>query len=85
MKPKSTTVLIILLATLSFGCASVGPSASRTPISQSGLDQDQIYKKAEPQNDLGWGLLYGLLSVGGQMLAAKYSVFRSCLTSQNSL
>jgi hypothetical protein len=35
------------------------------------LEQEQISKKAEPQNDLGWGLLCGLLSVGGQMLASK--------------
>jgi hypothetical protein len=71
MKPKSTTALVILLATLSFGCASVNPSASSSPISQSGLESEQISKKAEPQNDPGWGFLYCLLSVGGQMLATK--------------
>jgi len=63
--------MVILLASPSFGCASVGSSASSSPASQPDLDQEQIYKQAEPQNDLGWAFLYCLLSAGGQILAAK--------------
>jgi hypothetical protein len=71
MKPRSTTALVALLTSLCFGCASVDPPASSGPTSQSGMEQEQIYKQPELQNNLGWGFLYGLLSVGGQMLAAK--------------
>jgi hypothetical protein len=63
MKPLG--ILLIMVALMSFGCAtSTPPVSNRSPLPE-GTEQDPLTKKAEPQNDVGWGLLYLLLDVGG--------------------
>jgi hypothetical protein len=56
---------------MGFGCASLSPSASNGPALQPELEQEQISKKAEPENNVGLEIFYCLLSIGGQTLANK--------------
>jgi hypothetical protein len=68
---RLTTALLIVPALMGFGCASLSPSASNSPALQPELEQEQISKKAEPENNVGLEIFYCLLSIGGQTLANK--------------
>jgi hypothetical protein len=70
MKPvRFTTALLIMLAFMSFGCASLSSSAANSPTLEQ--EQEQPDKNAEPGNNGFWEVLYDLLTVGGQTLANK--------------
>jgi hypothetical protein len=56
-----------MLALMSFGCASLSPSAANSPT----LEQEQPNKNAEQGNNGFWELLHDLLTVGGQTPADK--------------
>jgi hypothetical protein len=72
MKPaKLTTSLLIVLALVSFGCASASPTASTNPASSPELEQAQITKKPNQENYVEWSLLYALLEVGGTCLSGR--------------
>ena len=71
MKPMEWSIsFLMVLAVMSCGCASSGPSAANSaPV--AGMEQEQISQKTEPANDTGLGVFYCLLTIGGQMLAAR--------------
>ena len=68
---KPTTALLIGLALISNGCASLSPSAANSPTWQQEMKQDQPDKDAAQENYLGWDILYWALYFGGQTLANK--------------
>jgi hypothetical protein len=62
---RSTTSILIVAALVGFGCATSSPPiANGSPLPYA-TKQDPLTKKVEPENNLGWGLLYLLLDVGG--------------------
>jgi hypothetical protein len=71
MKPLRLTTLLIILGVLSCGCASLTPPAMNSPTLQAEMEQGEPAEKAETENNLGLLFLYGLLNIGGQMLANK--------------
>jgi hypothetical protein len=71
MKPLRLTTLLIILGVVSCGCDSLTPPATNSLTLQSETEQGEITKNAEPENNLGLVFLYGLLNIGGQMLANK--------------
>lgn len=62
---KPVAILLIGLALLGNGCASVSPSASRYPA----LERENRYVACENSNDAMWALLYSVLYCGGEALA----------------
>jgi hypothetical protein len=71
MKPLRLTTLLIVLGLFSCGCSSLTPPAMNSPTLQAGMELGEPAEKAEPENNLGLLFLYGLLNIGGQMLANK--------------
>jgi len=68
---RLTTALLIGLALMSNGCASLSPSAANSPTWQQEMKQEQPNKDVAQENYLGWNLLYWSLYFGGQTLASK--------------
>jgi hypothetical protein len=66
-----TTCSFSLLALMSFGCASTGPSASNGASLSPELEQAQTVKNSDKENYAGWGLLYSALLIGGTCLGGK--------------
>jgi hypothetical protein len=72
MKPvKFTFSLLMLLALMSFGCASVEPSANSSAYEPPELMREQPAKNSDQQNCGGWAILYAMLEIGGSCLAGR--------------
>jgi len=73
MKPaRLTTVLLIGLALMSNGCASVSPSSEYYPTPQQEMDQEQFTKTVADENadeDFFLGMLYWAFYFGGSFLS----------------
>jgi hypothetical protein len=67
--------LLIGVALMSSGCASLSPSAANYPTPQQEMNQKQFTKNYADGNTgwdyFGWELLYWALYVGGQTVANK--------------
>jgi hypothetical protein len=64
---RLTTVLLIMLALMGFGCASLGSSVANSPR----LEQEQPSKNAEQGDNEFWELVYDFLTISGQTVANK--------------
>jgi hypothetical protein len=69
-----TAALLLVLALMSFGCASVSsaadPAASTNLSLSPELEQAKITKNSDEETPLGWELFYELVNLGGTLAAS---------------
>ena len=66
-RARLTIALLIVLAFMSFGCASLSPSAANSP----NLQQEQSNNNPEHGNNWGLWVVYWTFYNVGELLAAK--------------
>ena len=72
MKPAIfVAAVLVITVMLSSGCATSSRQDSNYSAGAPGLEQQQITVEKESSNYAGWGVLYCLLVVGGEVLANK--------------
>jgi hypothetical protein len=65
---KLTAALLLILALMGFGCASVNPTASTNPSLSPELEQAQITRQSDQETPWGWEVLYGCVEAAGCVL-----------------
>ena len=72
MKPvKLTSLLLIALTLMSFGCATPNPPQKTLTLSPSGAEQEQVNQSSDKNDPWEWEALWWVVGIGGSIAAGK--------------